>query len=1041
MVFVGEGLARELTREELLSEIDVSGGVVAFADDFEGGGTNIHLERGADVVCDRAAGNCHMRQVAEPGADVFTEFGEPFWQDYVLRFSFNVRTGGGSANTEFRINNGNQFEIYANPNSGLELIARKDGMKFVVDKIDAPFSLRTWHLLEIGMMGTSVGLRLDGREIGAYDIPESRGPLQGFANVHTHANDGGSVEVWYDDVQIILLDGTVAEVVREEEVTPDEEEDFGGFQWSDPTEGLTIEFDQDFQASSVGLSPRGFSHAGDALRVTEGRSGNRYLVLATAQATREISELSSGTDELYFGDRGLNNYGVRLRLRFTNDRPGELIVCLRCNRDGGLFLSLDSSGHLELVGPDIGRIQAADLGPIPSSVFHRLVYSVFRNKLAVTWNGELVFERGNIPPSIGFAAIRVIDPVWHLDDIQLIAADIQQEPAVETTDDPLAAFQGFEPTPAEALCTFQAIGAEAATELGGGRRLPTLEEVAAMRHCFADGLVELLVASPLEEFGDSTVDQRLCALQSLGEDSFVELALQRRAPTFDESAILNDCYGQESVALIEEEEEPVSTPRTGGLTRGGTISGRVTDADTGQPVRGVQVQVVDARTGDYRTGNSTDFDGRYSVGSLPAGTYRLRAEGENTGYIREYYRDKPGFDRADAIEVGAGQEVTAIDFEISLGATISGRVVDSITGLPIRDINVNAEPESGGNQVGVGTNFDGRYTIRGLSTGAYRIRAQAQDLGYVELYYPGTTIQEEAELIPVAEGDELRGIDFALSTGSTISGRVTDEATGLPIARLQIFAESRFRGQGVWAETDFDGRYVLRGIAPGSYVVKAEDNEFGYIRTYYDDKTEWESADFLTVFEDDTITGIDFSLRQGATISGRVTDASTGLGVRVSVNADSREFGFGSGTGTEFDGTYEIKGLRPGGYVVKVRGEDQGYMVQYYSGELSWDTADTVIVGPDGATGIDFALKSGGSISGRVTDASTGLGISGMEVHADHVNTGEQVAWENTDPDGYYTLRGLPGGRIEVFVRGRGFVEVSRTVFLEDGEHLEGFDF
>ena len=58
--------------------------------------------------------------------------------------------------------------------------------------------------------------------------------------------------------------------------------------------------------------------------------------------------------------------------------------------------------------------------------------------------------------------------------------------------------------------------------------------------------------------------------------------------------------------------------------------------------------------------------------------------------------------------------------------------------------------------------------------------------------------------------------------GAAVSGTVTDADTGRPVPNIGIHAENgNDRGTDANAETNARGRYVLRGLAPGSYVIMA----------------------------------------------------------------------------------------------------------------------------------------------------------------------------------------------------------------------------
>ena len=65
----------------------------------------------------------------------------------------------------------------------------------------------------------------------------------------------------------------------------------------------------------------------------------------------------------------------------------------------------------------------------------------------------------------------------------------------------------------------------------------------------------------------------------------------------------------------------LAVPAAGFAQGTASVTGRVVDSTTGQPVAGARVAVVRSTTGTI-----TDFNGRYALEGLSAGTITLRAQ-------------------------------------------------------------------------------------------------------------------------------------------------------------------------------------------------------------------------------------------------------------------------------------------------------------------------------------------------------------------------------------------------------------------------------
>ena len=160
------------------------------------------------------------------------------------------------------------------------------------------------------------------------------------------------------------------------------------------------------------------------------------------------------------------------------------------------------------------------------------------------------------------------------------------------------------------------------------------------------------------------------------------------------------------------------------LAQAGTVAGKVTDASTQSPVEGVDVQVLDSAGDDVGDG-STDASGRYSVGGLPTGSYRVEfLPGSGQPYGRQFYSGRSTLASADPVSVTGGKLTDGIDGQLVAGARFSGTVTGSATGDRVPDAQVSVFAADG-TPVTVGqADAGGRYAVGGLAPGAYKLELQ-----------------------------------------------------------------------------------------------------------------------------------------------------------------------------------------------------------------------------------------------------------------------------------------------------------------------------
>jgi hypothetical protein len=452
--------------------------------------------------------------------------------------------------------------------------------------------------------------------------------------------------------------------------------------------------------------------------------------------------------------------------------------------------------------------------------------------------------------------------------------------------------------------------------------------------------------------------------------------------------------------------------------------------DAGIPIPGAQIR-VEAITGDpcggwniVDTAYTNPADGTYAIANLPPDNYFLRSEYNNPlNYVSEYWAD-PFSDNdcnaAKSIVVTANIVSAGIDLRLDLGGSISGMVEDQNED-PVQGLHVGALQDScNGNFVAIThTDVNGVYTIHGIPTGAVYVQTCGGCVGmnWTDEWWNtsgGTTDCTQADTVNVSAGQDKPGINFIIEPGGTISGFVKDFGGNvITDAQISVHAHGVSAGassRGTYASQS-DGSYTISGLAAGFYKVEANNNhEPGYIAEYYNNKLTWDSADEAEVQAGIVTDGIDFILETAGSISGTVTDGTTGLAnVCVDAYAGTCHSGHYYGVQTEPDGSFEIGGLPPG-QDVYVRADatctGQNFIVQWYGGDYTCESAQHAAVG---ATDVDFSLQAGGSISGYAQDTSYN-DIVNLHIYAEDYDTGEWLAGSNTDENGDYTLLGLPSG-------------------------------
>jgi len=245
--------------------------------------------------------------------------------------------------------------------------------------------------------------------------------------------------------------------------------------------------------------------------------------------------------------------------------------------------------------------------------------------------------------------------------------------------------------------------------------------------------------------------------------------------------------------------------------------------------------------------------------------------------------------------------------------TLEGRVVDALTGAPLRKTMLTLRPTGSGqgsvltgplqqvlgNAIGTSssqarrqlstiTDNEGRYSFTVDQPGDFRIGAD--HTGYVRGEYGSRRPGAAGKTVAVGAAQRVSGIDIKLTPQGVIAGRVVDE-DGDPVERAQVTVTTRLASNAGMlsstAVTNDLGEFRLASLAAGKYYLMAnrigvilsegDANQSGqetYAVTYFPGVTESASAATIAVAPGQQVTGIFIPLRKARVF--RVTGVVSG---------------------------------------------------------------------------------------------------------------------------------------------------------------------
>lgn len=481
------------------------------------------------------------------------------------------------------------------------------------------------------------------------------------------------------------------------------------------------------------------------------------------------------------------------------------------------------------------------------------------------------------------------------------------------------------------------------------------------------------------------------------------------------------------------------TPRT----QTASIEGQVLNDLDERPLRRAQVVLRPMEAGLTTIGADADDKGSFIVRNVTPGRYSLSAQRD--GYLGSATCMRGALRMPSVFVIESGQRIANLTFRLRPWAVLAGRIKFD-DGEPAIGVRVDAYQEfrargrHGYHVTGSAhTNDRGEFRMHGLPPGSYtvaavyeeappaqgyekqvRVDAEGRELAimaYTTTFYPNTVKFSEAVPVQLEYGQEAGGIDLFLRLVHKlkIRGQVTNGVSGMRVNNAAIVLQ-RMDGHNtatlpapVRINFDREGRFEIRDVTPGPYLITAEGADSG--------KRLIGSA-ALTVADAD-VENLELVISPERILSARMRiDGDGRLDYRISlsvaleprsergasVNADVRNMGFQcpvmSGE------TYDLYVRNPPDdfYVSAVRVNGSDAMQLGLEGSLA--------AGPDKP--LEVVLDSrGGRVAGRAfgPDGAVWSGAS-VALIPDPPQGRLQAYRENSaDEYGQFQIRGVPPGK------------------------------
>ncbi|MEX0774178.1 MAG: carboxypeptidase regulatory-like domain-containing protein [Phycisphaeraceae bacterium] len=415
-----------------------------------------------------------------------------------------------------------------------------------------------------------------------------------------------------------------------------------------------------------------------------------------------------------------------------------------------------------------------------------------------------------------------------------------------------------------------------------------------------------------------------------------------------------------------------------------TVRGIVRCEDASQSLKGPTIAAVGGGLSflnDWQA--TTDAQGRFSLGGLPAGAVRLVA-------ILPQNADNPWMSEEASVTLATGQTLDDVAIQLRRAGTLEVTAISQAEQKPVAGAQVLVHPLGGGRSWQEQTDKDGVARFQ-LLPGNYMYFAAHPDYATVR----------RRDTAQVSAGQKQQ-VQWALAAATMLQGVVTDR-DGKPVAGMQVLVLPGF-GDHQPVTTDEAGRFKTRWTPP----------DWGQEVTSLAVAIDRKGNQAVAIDVDDPSKPLALKLEPACTVTGRVTDEQGQPLVGASVTVLIHRGNWGSDLANlqahiDADGQFRLTAL-PAQVDYTLTATAPGY------GQHRWRIEAATAGEPITAPQVKLP-KADQELTGTVVDTA-GKPVARAVVYVYGDTQPQQQA--QSDAQGKFTLRGLCAGYVEVTAQAGG---------------------